>query len=62
MIHCRAGNGRAGIVVASVLIKSGMEPNSAFELVSDKRGVEVPDTEEQKQWVISNRSVIEKCT
>ena len=47
VVHCRAGIGRAGIVVASVLVRSGMDAEPAFELVSEKRGVSVPDTEEQ---------------
>ncbi|MFK8078125.1 MAG: protein-tyrosine phosphatase family protein [Granulosicoccus sp.] len=62
VVHCRAGIGRAGMVVVGVLLHSGMDPESAFDLVSEKRGVEVPDTEEQKQWVITNYNAIAKNT
>jgi len=62
VVHCRAGIGRAGIVVASVLIRAGIEPNSAFELVVEKRGVSVPDTDEQKQWVITNHTTLANIT
>lgn len=61
-MHCRAGIRRAGIVVASILIRSGMELNDAFKLVTEKREVSVPDTEEQMQWVVSNRQAIAKIT
>jgi len=62
VVHCRGGIGRAGIVVASILMRSGMDPDSAFELVGEKRGVAVPDTEQQKQWVVSNSVAIAKST
>ena len=57
-VHCRAGIGRAGIVVASVLVCNGMRVEAAFELVSEKRGGSVPDTEEQKKWVLTNQDAI----
>lgn len=62
VVHCRAGIGRAGLVVASVLVRSGFTPDTAFHLVSEKRGVTVPDTEEQRQWVTANRAVIANST
>lgn len=54
VIHCRAGIGRAGLVAAGVLLYCGFEPTNAFEHISEKRGVKVPDTQEQIDWV-------EKC-
>jgi protein-tyrosine phosphatase len=50
-VHCRAGIGRAGITVVSLLIVSGLSSEDAFELVSKARGFSVPDTPEQKRWV-----------
>ncbi|WP_428243341.1 protein-tyrosine phosphatase family protein [Gynuella sp.] len=51
VIHCRAGIGRTGIVAAGVLLQCGFEPLGAFEYISQKRGVSVPDTQEQIDWV-----------
>lgn len=52
-IHCRAGIGRTGIMAGAVLVKSGKSPEEAFTLISDARGVQVPDTEEQENWLKS---------
>lgn len=51
IIHCRAGIGRSGLIAASVLLHEGLTTPEAFALVSKARGVGVPDTVEQKQWV-----------
>ena len=53
VIHCRAGIGRTGIVASAVLINSGYSARESLEAVSKARGVEVPDTEEQAEWVNS---------
>lgn len=60
VVHCRAGIGRAGLIVASVLVRAGMEVDAAFDLVSEKRGVLVPDTEEQKAWVFTHQDALRK--
>jgi protein-tyrosine phosphatase len=52
-IHCRAGIGRSGVIAACVLLKQGYSPDLAFEIISKTRGVEVPDTDAQKAWVVS---------
>jgi len=54
VVHCRAGIGRAGLVAAGVLLHAGFEPVKAFEQVSKHRGVEVPDTDEQRSWLSDN--------
>ena len=54
VIHCRAGIGRTGILAAAVLLHSGYTPQQAFDLISRKRGVTVPDTDEQENWIKSN--------
>lgn len=50
-IHCRAGIGRSGMISACVLGRLGFDVSHAFTLISRARGVEVPDTEEQRRWV-----------
>jgi protein-tyrosine phosphatase len=52
-VHCRQGIGRSSLVAACVLVTSGESPQSAFEHIERARGRSVPDTVEQKEWVIS---------
>jgi protein-tyrosine phosphatase len=49
--HCRMGIGRASLLAASIMVKSGLSPEEAFKLISEKRGLAVPDTPEQIEWV-----------
>lgn len=51
VIHCRMGIGRTGMLAAGILIQRGYDTNSAFELLSNVRTINVPDTEEQAEWV-----------
>ena len=51
LIHCRQGIGRTGIIAACLLIQSGMSPGAAVELVSAARGMVVPETAEQREWI-----------
>jgi protein-tyrosine phosphatase len=50
-IHCRMGIGRSALIVASVLITQGISVDDAFQQISAARGLSVPDTDEQVQWV-----------
>lgn len=50
-VHCRAGIGRSGLLGACVLKAFGVDPDSAFRLLSRARGVTVPDTDAQIAWV-----------
>ena len=50
-VHCRQGIGRSGLVAASLLSLSGIDPETAFQQVSAARGLPVPETPEQKRWV-----------
>jgi protein-tyrosine phosphatase len=52
-VHCRQGIGRSGMLAASLLAESGLEPQGAIENVSAARGVPVPETPEQTQWVLT---------
>ena len=58
VVHCRAGIGRTGMVSAGILLHHGLSPIDAFDLISRKRGITVPDTEEQREWVIANYNEI----
>lgn len=50
-VHCRQSIGRAGLVAAGVLIASGAAPDQAIETVSGARGLPIPETSEQREWV-----------
>ena len=51
LVHCRQGVGRSGLVAACLLVKKGMSPGTAVEKVSYARGVSVPETPQQREWV-----------
>jgi protein-tyrosine phosphatase len=51
VVHCRQGIGRSGLVAACVLVRRGMSPCAAGENVSAARGVSMPETPEQRDWV-----------
>lgn len=51
VVHCRQGIGRSGLVAACLLVKNGMSPGAAVDLVSAARGVSVPETAEQRDWI-----------
>lgn len=51
-IHCWGGIGRSGLIAACVLVRGGVDPNEALHRVSVGRGSPVPDTSEQRDWVM----------
>ncbi len=51
LVHCRQGIGRSGLVAACLLVKKGMSPGAAVESVSATRGLSVPETSEQRDWI-----------
>jgi protein-tyrosine phosphatase len=51
LVHCRQGIGRSGLVAACLLVKNGMSPGAAVESVSAARGLSVPETVEQRDWI-----------
>ena len=60
VVHCRAGIGRTGLVAAGVLVHAAFGVDEAFEHISQRRGVEVPDTQEQRDWLLSNYNEVVK--
>jgi Predicted protein-tyrosine phosphatase len=52
-IHCRQGIGRSSLLAACVLVTSGETPGTAFQQIQKARGLAVPDTIEQTEWVAS---------
>ena len=58
LIHCQAGIGRSGLLVAGILLHCDMDPQQAFAYASRMRGIRVPETPEQEKWLDSNYSTI----
>ena len=52
-LHCRQGLGRAALMAASLLVHNGFSPDEAFDRLSKARGYAVPETEEQRAWVVA---------
>lgn len=50
-IHCRAGIGRSALIAACVLVRRGYDVEGAFDTIAKARGVAVPDTDAQREWV-----------
>lgn len=50
--HCRASIGRATITAACTLAHLGWQPRAALEAIEAARGCPVPDTREQRAWVM----------
>ena len=52
LVHCRQGFGRSGIIAACLFTAFGENPETAVERISAARGRSVPDTPEQKGWIM----------
>jgi len=50
-VHCRQGIGRSGLIAAGALINSGVGVEKALETVSAARGLTVPETAAQLEWL-----------
>ena len=52
VIHCRQGVGRSALIAACVMALGGVPVDDAFEKIENARGCPVPDTPEQRRWVV----------
>ena len=52
-VHCRGSIGRATVTAACTLIHLGWKPRDALNAVEETRGCPVPDTEEQRAWILA---------
>ncbi len=50
-IHCRQGIGRSSLISASLLISAGEDIEQTLKAISKARGLEVPETVEQRRWL-----------
>jgi protein-tyrosine phosphatase len=52
-IHCRAGIGRSTMLAACVLMELKVAGAVALDMIAEARGIEVPETEAQRQWILN---------
>jgi protein-tyrosine phosphatase len=50
-VHCRQGIGRSSLLSAAVLVAAGEDLDKAVTSIRDARGLEVPETTEQRKWL-----------
>ncbi len=50
-VHCRLGIGRSGMMGACILVGLGFTPDYAIFVLSRARGIRIPDTADQEQWI-----------
>jgi protein-tyrosine phosphatase len=60
LIHCRAGIGRSALIAACALVVMRLSPEEAFDRIGRARGLAVPDTTEQREFVA--RFAVAKAT
>ena len=51
-VHCRQSVGRAGLMAAGALRVAGMGTRQAVDAVSKARGLQVPETADQLEWLV----------
>src|SRR3954451_15258076 len=49
--QCFAGIGRSTLLACAALVMLGIGPQRALQMVSEARGLPVPDTEAQRTWL-----------
>jgi protein-tyrosine phosphatase len=52
IVHCRQGIGRSALVAIGLLMLSGIDADAAVQRVTAARGCPVPETPEQRRWVL----------
>jgi protein-tyrosine phosphatase len=51
-IHCRQGIGRSALMATCLVILAGISTEEALQRVSTARGSHVPETLEQRSWLV----------
>lgn len=55
-MHCRGSVGRAPTTAACTLIHLGWNARDALAAIETARGYPIPDTKEQRQWILNYRA------
>jgi|SRR5208337_544335 len=51
-VHCRGCIGRSVVLAAAILAHLGFEAADALALIEEARGCPVPETREQRNWIL----------
>jgi protein-tyrosine phosphatase len=57
-VHCRGSIGRACIAAACALVQLGWPPAQALVAIEKARGCAVPDTDQQREWIMRYEAVV----
>lgn len=52
-VHCRGSIGRSTVAGACALVHMGWTPQAALQAIEAARGCPVPDTCEQREWILN---------
>lgn len=58
-VHCYASRGRSGVIAGLLLVAGGFEPEDGLEQMSKVRGYRVPETDEQRAWMLETAALLE---
>ena len=58
LVHCRQGIGRSGLIAACLLLAKGVGATRAVDVVNAARGIRIPETSEQRNWIDHYASVL----
>jgi len=56
--HCRGCIGRSTVLIAAIMIALGTDAGTALRQIEDARGWEVPDTPQQRDWILQFRPTV----
>ena len=59
-VHCRQGIGRSALIAIGLLAMAGIDPENAIKQVGVARGCPVPETVQQRRWILdfANRTAV----
>jgi protein tyrosine phosphatase (PTP) superfamily phosphohydrolase (DUF442 family) len=60
-VHCFASRGRSGVIAGLLLAAGGFEPEDGLQRMSKVRGYRVPETEEQRAWMLETAAMLNEA-
>lgn len=60
IVHCFAGIGRSGMMAVATMYLAGFEIDEACKRLSEARGLRIPETHRQLEWLEKNLAGVER--